>query len=452
MNASLLHVTVTARQPLALGVASEVSFFTDSHPYVPGSVLRGALAAAWIADYGPPAAGTDHAREFQRLFDGAIRFGPLYPVGSHRTPLSVLRCKYPINPGCAAAAVDAAFEAVGPCPGCDRPLEPSKGELDTPTDARPRRVVRTSIDQDTMRAKEGELYAHAAIPAGTVLTGTLYGRDRWLEQPRELRLGGRRSVGGAADYTATPATGTPPPATAELVIRLASPAVFVDIAGRPRLDPDPTLDLPDGVHIERAWVRRMIWSGWHAASRLPKPPDLCATPGSTYRLTGAPQVLADLAERLLRDGVGLRRVEGFGVTEIATAPWRPPQQAPPTEPAAADTTTAGASAALVQQRLQLLRDLGLQPPEQRWLIGALRGLQIEQQRGITDTTHPATLDKILDQLLAQPTAADLSGRQRETIRTAVADLDPTALRDLTTLTIDVFRDTATVGDTAGAAT
>ncbi|GLI00904.1 type III-B CRISPR module-associated Cmr3 family protein [Phytohabitans aurantiacus] len=429
MTRRVLRVSITALQPLALGTASEVSFFTGSHAFVPGSVLRGALAAAWIAEKGPPASG-DSAAQFRELFDGEIRFGPLDPDGSFRVPLSVTTCKYPRGQACAATVVDLAFEPVAPCPGCGRRMAPSKGQLTLPDEARLRRVVRTSIDPKTMRVKEGELYGHDALPAGTRLTGTVFGTDGWLLKPRTLRLGGRRSVGGAADYHADEANPPAAPSTSgTLVVRLTSPAVFVDQAGRPRLDPDPDLDLPAGVRLDESWTRPLVWSGWHAASRLPKPADVCAAPGSTYRLVGDPATVDAFAQRMLDDGIGLRRAEGFGVAEIAEGPWRPPavhaqRPAAPAEPQGG-----------VRARLRVLRDLDLQPEQRAWLVGALRGLQIEQQRAQTSPEQATGVDKVLDELMRQPTATALTGRQREGIRTALAEVDPVTLRDLTTLAI-----------------
>ena len=89
-----LRVTVTARQRLALGVGSEVSYFTGTHPFAPGSVLRGALAAAWIAENGPPTSGGG-AAAFRELFDGPIRYGPMFVPGTVVVPVSARRCKYP---------------------------------------------------------------------------------------------------------------------------------------------------------------------------------------------------------------------------------------------------------------------------------------------------------------------------------------------------------------------
>ena len=98
-GAGILRVTVTARQRLALGVASEVSYFTGTHSFVPGSVLRGALAAAWIAEHGPPAGGS---AAFGGLFDGPVRYGPMYVPGTVVVPVSARLCKYPKDGRCQA--------------------------------------------------------------------------------------------------------------------------------------------------------------------------------------------------------------------------------------------------------------------------------------------------------------------------------------------------------------
>jgi len=210
-EATALAVTVLARQRLALGVGSEVSYFTGTHLYAPGSVVRGALAAAWIAENGPPdRADPAKRREFGDLFDGAIRFGPLHVQGSDRVPVSAYLCKYPRTDDCRLVAVDRAFESGSDCPACRGPLEQGKGEVQLPDGVSAARVMRTSIDRQTGRAKVDELYAHGALPAGSRLEGTIFGRHPWLEAARRLRLGGRRTVGGAADYHAAPHCPTRP--------------------------------------------------------------------------------------------------------------------------------------------------------------------------------------------------------------------------------------------------
>jgi CRISPR-associated protein Csx10 len=432
-TAPAVRVTATAQQRLALGTAAEVSYFTGSHDHVPGSVLRGALAAAWIAEHGTPTRGGAQQAEFRALFDGDIRYGPLLPDGSQMVPLSVWRCKYPIDDDCRAVVVDRAFENGDRCPSCGWLLAQSKGgRAGAP---RMERSMRTSIDPRNGRAADGELYAHAALPTGTVLTGTVQGRHPWLESQRTVWLGGRRTVGGEAALTWTPIPERPVPAwTAAgadaLVIRLVSPAAFVDLAGRPRPDPDPSLDLCGAtVAPGDAWTRRVEWSGWHAASRLPKPTELVAAPGSTYRITGPRDVLDELADRIHRYGLGLRRAEGFGVAEVATGPWRPdtPREATPAPRDDAEPDQRTGEARLVQP-LQALTDLRLAGYRRRWLVNTMRGLQIEQQRGDLTMVTP----EIVDGLLLQATAIDLTGRQREDIRRALVGLRERELRDLTT--------------------
>jgi len=427
-----LLVSVTAQQRLALGVGSEVSYFTGSHSFVPGSVLRGALAAAWIAEHGPPA-GNPREAHFRALFDGNLRYGPLHVLGSVVVPVSAWTCKYPKkNKGCEGVAADIAFEDVGKCPACGGPMEQGKGQVLLPPGVALDRITRTSINPATGTAKNGELYAHGALPAGTQLAGTIHGRDDWLQAPRQLRFGGRRTVGGAVSYTAVPVPAEQEPpswdGTGPLTVRLTSPGVFVDLAGRPRLDPDPRLDL-GGAVVERKWARPVTWSGWHAASALPKPEEVCAVAGSTYRLAGPPALLGDLAQRLPREGAGLRRGEGFGEMQVVTSAWRPPARVR-ARPAPED-------ARALQLRADV-QNLDLSPQQRRWVIAALADLQLEQERhaaglAAAGTAAGPAVTGLADSLLTRPAADSFSGRQRDALRTLFTEADPGLLRDLIVL-------------------
>lgn len=427
-----LRVTVVARQRLALGVGAEVSYFTGTHPFVPGSVLRGALAAAWIAGpgHGPPTTrgGNGQAGAFRALFDGEIRYGPLHVTGSDVVPVSAWLCKYPKDDkNCAVQAVDVVFEAGTCCPACGGPLEQGKGQVLLPPGVAPERIMRTSIDPKTATSADGELYAHAALPAGTTLTGLIHGRHSWLEQPMTLRLGGRRTVGGAADYNAVPVTPERPAqpwlSGGRLAVRLASPAIFADAAGRPRLEPDPALDL-HGAIAEHSWKRPATWQGWHAASRLPKPSELCAVAGSTYLIGGPADALRALAERLLAEGIGLRRTEGFGQIQVVTSPWRPPSFQPQ------DGLQANADARLLDWQ-QKIRELSLDPARERWLTGALRDLQLARQRAAGAQDQAA--EELAREIMERPGAEVFGGRQRDRLRELFAEPSHQVLRDLTTL-------------------
>ncbi|GGL19430.1 RAMP superfamily CRISPR-associated protein [Mangrovihabitans endophyticus] len=417
-----LHITAHAVQRLALGVASEIGYFTDSHPYVPGSVLRGALAATWIAEHGPPTSHNPRHAEFQELFDGDIRFGPLLPEGTTRAPLSVRLCKYQPYPRCVATAVDDAFDTGTHCPSCTGPLHRSRGTITGP--AATTRITRTEIDPATGRAKDGHLYANAALPAGTLLTGVIHGHHPWLAQPHTIWLGGRRTVGGRATVTPVGHTPAQPPrllppgqliTDGRLLLRLGSPAVFVDTAGRPTLVPQPGIDLPDGVTVTRAWTRPLTWTGWHAASRLPKPADLCAAAGSTYILDGTSDALTTFAAQVQRHGIGLRRAEGLGTADTATTAWRP--RPARTAPTLAHDPGIDLHAAIME--------LTLTADELRWLTAVVHEMQIEQHR------HAGALpESLVADVLDRPAADVLSGRQRHTLLTCLTGADPEALRTL----------------------
>ena len=296
------------------------------------------------------------------------------------------------------------------------------------------------------------MYAHGALPAGTILTGYIHGRDPWLERPRRLRLGGRRTVSGSADYQAVPLRpaeedqmpnewpGLAPPAGSarpaeslpaspgrddtRLVIRLASPAVFVDAAGRPSLEPDPVLDL-DGATVERRWARPATWSGWHAASRLPKPDEVCAIAGSTYRITGPAGTLRE-SRRAAAPGGGRAAPR----RRVRRHPDRPGALAAARHGRARPASVAADAA--VTAWLDDVRDLALDPPQLRWVADALRELQLARER-----RAPAAGDgqDTVTELLGRAAAGGFSGRQREQLRTLFTEPDPRQLRDLTTLVL-----------------
>ncbi|MFJ4010344.1 type III-B CRISPR module-associated Cmr3 family protein [Streptomyces sp. NPDC090026] len=353
----MLDLTVTAHQPLALGVRPTGTAPVPTRRHVPGSVLRGALAAAWIAEHGlPTAAPAAQRREFTALFEADVCYGPLFATGSRIVPLSVLRCKYRR----CTTIIDAAFpdgagmDGTGeeePSCACG-PLVPGRGEVEF-TGAESRSWVTQSthlqIDDIHQVAEEGLLFTrralthrdaagaertfHGRITLGTELPDAA---AAWLGRARRLRLGGRRGTSGAVTYTPSPAAAVAPPATAHrIALRLTAPALLTDPAGLPldladpqalraALDQElaPLLGGAQLAGVHRVWARRERVGGWHAASRLPKPVELAVSAGSVLLLDfdqpPAPQGLLALRDR----GIGLRRNEGFGALDTATTAWQ----------------------------------------------------------------------------------------------------------------------------------
>lgn len=332
----MIRVKVRAEQPLHLGSRLDAGWLTDTHRFVPGSVLRGALAALWLAEHRPPKPKTMNDPEFQRLFEGGVRYGPLYPSDNALRPLSVFGCKYADDDTCRGFTHDAAFDAAAPaaCPVCDSPVEASKGRVDGV-----QIVEHTRVQLDEReRAEDGQLYTRRALPAGTELTGFIDGDGSelaWLMQTEwSVRFGGRRSTSGLATLSAS--AEAPPtaftgflPAQRRLVLRLLSPGIFVDKWGRPSWLPAiPALSTTLGVPVDfdAVFARPTVVSGWHAASNLPKSSDFAVAAGSVFVL----RFDADLPDhaglqRLWQAGLGLRRAEGNGWITLQrwTAPTLP---------------------------------------------------------------------------------------------------------------------------------
>lgn len=376
------EVIAIARQGLAIGGPAEVGFDKATLRYVPGSTLRGALASVWITEYGTPAAGSQWREEFIRLFERDIRYGPLFQDGTAVVPLSATWCKYPSTPACAAWSADAAVDGDSlTCPHCGNGTDTGKGEV---AGVRMRRVLRTELD-DAGRPIDGRLYARHELESGVTYRGRIAGTDPWLEQARDIWLGGRTSTRGLVTVSVTPESGEPatatPPASARadgaLVVRLTSPAIIVDDAGRPTFNPVPeilrVLRLPaSAVEVDgrRCWTRPVRVGGWHAASGLPKPTELAMEMGSVVTLLLRDQPGPDALRRLAADGIGLRRIEGFGAVQVNPPPWRRAGTPPP---AAAETAPSALAA---------LRDRGLLDSEQtvRWLVSRSRLVLVERER------------------------------------------------------------------------
>ncbi len=341
-------VTIELRAPVTIPAGPPRGNTVATLPYVPGSVLRGALAALWISRHGPPDPGHPRRSEFIEIFEGDTHWPSVYPTpGPGPEPLSVLRCKYRPLEACHDWAVDEASSRAGgsspsgshrTCPVCGGPTRYGKGQVDG---ARTVRRTRTALDSlgigRTGTAAEAQLHTVEALAAGTVLAGSVTlpadgAADAFCDEVdgTTIRLGRRRSVQGAAVVRIGSAL---PPETATsrddglAVVRFTTDAILVDDAGRPVAQPDArrlgrALGLPLA-SIERAWVRSGPRGGWHGASGLPKPVETVIVAGSTFlcRPAEAPDAERRLATTLR--GAGLRRNEGFGTVEIDPDEWRP---------------------------------------------------------------------------------------------------------------------------------
>lgn len=319
------ELTLKLRQPAQLGDRARKDFVLSTMDHIPGAVVRGALAAAWLARNGVSKPGTAAREEFLKLFEGGVRYGPLLADGSEAASLSVIGHKYAPTENCEYVEIDCAAEDPGyepppECRDCGSPMEQARGLRA----ARPGKVRRTSVAIGIGGTpRNGELFTRESLRDGQVFRGPIIADDpdllRILGELGPVRVGGRRTTHGRADIAIS--NGTAPPAVRPrqndglLVLRLRSPGVFTDDRGRPSRDPNPReleeiLDTP--VTVLRRWTRWEQIGGWHAASGLPKPQELAVSAGSTYLLQ-TERIVADTAlDELSRRGIGLRRHEGYG--------------------------------------------------------------------------------------------------------------------------------------------
>ncbi|MEW1734428.1 type III-B CRISPR module-associated Cmr3 family protein [Nocardia beijingensis] len=328
MSIDRVLVTATLDQLTSPGTGSRGGYRNHSHDHIPGSVLRGACAAAWIRRHGLPT-GQDSA--FADIFEGEGTFGPLHAASTVRVPLSVRVHKYGPGPDCQQLWWDQARgDNATRCPDCEQELIESKGETLKP----PARVTRThaALTPDGV-AIDDKLFQTTALASGTQLSGwvtgsavaALYHQGRPI--PR-LKLGGNRSTGGAAAITLDPHAAPEPLETCDdaLILRMAAPAVFFDDRGFPADRPSPhqlRAALGCGADISAAWTRWTSVGGWHAASGLPKPVERAVAAGSTYLVHPHHTPDPDALDRLRTAGIGARRREGFGALYTTPEPPRP---------------------------------------------------------------------------------------------------------------------------------
>lgn len=397
-------VAVSSRQRVSLGKGGERAYLTTSHPVIPGSVIRGALAAAWTTMGGP------RDREFRNVFERA-RFSPLLPTGVRVAGQSVRICKYHSAAG-HARHHDEAFEGTlsADDQGC-RGRERCNGGYLTHDLGQPAFVTLTSTALIPRQhvASTGQLFSREAIEKGTRFSGYIVlpddTPDTRLRTLTTLFIGGRSSVLGRCDISFTALPGAPLPAmdADSVVVRTLSPSLLVDDVGAPTTDLLAALQRA-GLDVRKVWAHRVeagSAGGWHAASGLPKPAEIALAPGATAVLRSPDQAVLS---RLLDRGIGLRRSEGYGWLEVV-APQHPgPTTATPGAPQAAADTVAPPSSAwsdyvaatrLTSQQLQ-------------WVANLLR-------------TQPAGHDLTAEDL-AEPGAGRLSTPQLSRVRETVRDV------------------------------
>lgn len=315
------ELVLTLRQPAQLGNRARRDNVLATMEYVPGSVVRGALAAAWLARNGVAKRGTPEREEFLKLFEGGVRYGALLREGTEFISLAVAGHKYEKRDDCEVIDYDRARGEKPPpyCDQCGSPIEQRKG-LKGDRESVGRRTSVAIGPGGT--ARPGELFTRETLNAGEIFRGTVTAADdallTILGDLGPVRIGGRRTTHGLAGIAITSGGAPPLPELrpdGTIVVRLRSPGIFTDDHGRPSRDPSPaelTKALGVPARVVKRWTRWEQAGGWHVASGLPKPQELTVAAGSTYVIYTERMVSDSALAAFSSRGLGLRRHEGFG--------------------------------------------------------------------------------------------------------------------------------------------
>lgn len=366
-----LSVELTAQQRVSLGTGGERVFLTRSHPFIPGSTLRGALASSWKL------AGRTFDAAFSYAFERG-RFGPALPTWADVEPLSVNRCKYHSDENSDGYA-DLAFGEDLCCP-CKNPDSLKGGYTRArPPDASIRlmpTVTTTALVPGKHVARDEHLFSRETIERGTVFSGHVVLPDdvsqdilSTLTSLTTVIVGGRGSTLGRCSIAVKQLVDPPGDErnNTRVVLRTLTPTFLVDDAGFPSGDLGNVLREQGLGVASRLWAGRLVTDsggGWHMASGLPKPMEIGIAPGATAVLESPdPGAL----RRVLDRGLGLRRSEGYGWVTVVHNPWRPPEvsQSPAAE------TRSPAVAERTSWRTHI-DDLRLTSEQRQWLAGKLR--------------------------------------------------------------------------------
>lgn len=363
-----LKITLTAKSPVAIGEwMTTRSNVRESLSYIPGGVLRGALAQAVLELLGKHNTSkrrlSDANAELQQAFECAFgkdgaRFSFLMPFGEDWIPAPATalfnkqKDQY-LYDTLFALIRGAPYEML--CPETGERLERGRGyliresgEWRKPKPLRKTTFVRVGLNRATEAAEEGVLYAIEAIEPPAEFTGyvdfpagncaqafqTILDALRWRDDKITLRIGSARSRGfgevelkdeeaalQARDYPLDEFKARADKPIFTLLAR--TPVIVYDLCGQPAPTLTPELlreylpGLPESVQLlePAARIERELVSGWSGAWGMPKPVQQAFAPGSLFTYTYAEneqEPLAQWLRQLEMHGIGERTAEGYG--------------------------------------------------------------------------------------------------------------------------------------------
>jgi CRISPR-associated protein Csx10 len=367
-----VRVIARADEPVLIAQRASAGNQFKTQPAITGKTLRGALAAVVAGRFDLNENAT--RRAFVDLFlRGGVRFSALYPMGydTHRgelfpavpVPRDGFTCK--VYPGHGIQWGTRDTPGVGDPDqvclerGCGRPVKAVRGKFvslsddkQKPFEPDQRNEMHIQIDRRTGRVTEGQVFEYVALEAGLYFCGELVcananawrtfqeflglNPDKSDQKVVEVRLGkGRQRGYGKVTMCLEKANGKPPlwvhksieersdEEDQELTLTLLTDTVVTDVWGRFATGFE-TKWLADALEVkaedltiveECAYAATQLVDSFNTVQQLPRWRDVALAAGSSARLTIANQPEGSLLKKLKaieRDGIGLRRNEGYG--------------------------------------------------------------------------------------------------------------------------------------------
>lgn len=362
----MIYIEVRANSPLAFSSRHFVSNEIDTLDYIPGSAFRGAIADKLSREL-----GYDHLTFKEIFIDRKVKLGNLYLLKEKQgfpIPKSAKTCKY-LKGFRSHGVIDFLLPTVKyklrestsalpkVCPICKAPLDTfdgfytSTGKEIGPTK---RLITRTAIDDRTLTAREGFLYAMEIIEEDQEFYGILdadsvvikdgelkyknttllrKGETFWVGSGKTRGLGrieigkienledrfSQELIPGNLEKRFNNLQEKLSPLNIEgFSITLYSDAIIMDKFLRYK-------SYIDGQYLEEEFnlnnvklicafnsTREIL--GWNAAWQVPKEKELAIEKGSTFffKCDAGQKNLLETLKRIEIEAVGLRREEGFG--------------------------------------------------------------------------------------------------------------------------------------------
>ena len=312
-----------------------------SLPFIPGSMLRGALIARHLAHTSIPDAAGDPTCH-RLFFDGHTRYLHAYPLDRKRNRTLPTPRAWKVEKATRTPVYDLSVESAS----INQPkslsesfvwLDANELELYEPG----KQVnVHTQRDRKMGRAVAGagSVFQYEAIAAGEAFGGIILCADgadadtlQALLEQGDLPMGGSRGAGyglveiqnirHVADWREVPVDLDDIPSDGELTVTLLSDALIRDANGQYTAYLDAAslggwLEARLELIPERTHAQSAIVGGFNRKWGLPLSQVPVARAGSVYVFRAVEPIPPAGLTRLMVDGIGERRAEGFGRVAI----------------------------------------------------------------------------------------------------------------------------------------